>query len=370
MIQFGKVRNYLNQEFEFYIREWFLNAYKVNNDIYKTGDFNDTKTKRGDGSLVINIREKYLENRRKYYDEYLADSYNVFLCNKELKYIKNVKDFLTNGKSQELILCDKLRNTIYEFIILSNIDDRVIKDMFYLVEKYESNSYYLENIFEFEKEYYYEFKKYDKNKKNVYKKYELKEKELKEILSCLSKEFNGNELNNGEKEKLLRCILKTNESIYKILSGCSYNGVGSGLERIDNIRTIQSLLIEDNNHVKKLIEALIFNILEDYYTGEIEICKNKGNSKDLLFISYEKNYLNKIRDTINNNSYEIFCVNEIIRSSIYSAAVIKNDKIPNDLLCLAIKMKEYPNETNNIFDDTIYYTKCLGDISLFLDYLN
>ena len=29
---------------------------------WKTGDFNDTKTKRGDGSLVFNMREKYAKD--------------------------------------------------------------------------------------------------------------------------------------------------------------------------------------------------------------------------------------------------------------------------------------------------------------------
>ena len=58
MIQFWKVRNYLNQNSESLIPQWFPNDYKVNNDIYKTGDFNDIKPKVNDGSLVIDLIKK------------------------------------------------------------------------------------------------------------------------------------------------------------------------------------------------------------------------------------------------------------------------------------------------------------------------
>ncbi len=59
---FETIREYLNNDFERYISEWFPNVIKVNNGTWKTGDFNDTKTKRGDGSLVFNIREKYAKD--------------------------------------------------------------------------------------------------------------------------------------------------------------------------------------------------------------------------------------------------------------------------------------------------------------------
>ncbi len=56
------IRNYLNQNSESLIPQWFVNGYKADNHTYKTGDFNNTKTKRGDGSLVINIKEKYAKD--------------------------------------------------------------------------------------------------------------------------------------------------------------------------------------------------------------------------------------------------------------------------------------------------------------------
>ena len=57
---FKRVREYLNNDFETYIRQWFPNAKKCGNNIYKTGDFNDTESK--DGSLIFNLTEKYTKD--------------------------------------------------------------------------------------------------------------------------------------------------------------------------------------------------------------------------------------------------------------------------------------------------------------------
>ena len=59
---FENIRNYLNNNFETYISEWFPNAHKEGGFVWKTGDFNDTKTKRGNGSLVFNTKEKFAKD--------------------------------------------------------------------------------------------------------------------------------------------------------------------------------------------------------------------------------------------------------------------------------------------------------------------
>ncbi|MDR0571768.1 MAG: transposase [Rickettsiales bacterium] len=57
---FKTLRDYLNQDFESYIREWFPNAYRVNSITWKTGDFNDTKPiNKNKDSLSFNMRDKY-----------------------------------------------------------------------------------------------------------------------------------------------------------------------------------------------------------------------------------------------------------------------------------------------------------------------
>lgn len=61
-LDFETLKNILNNNFETYITEWFPNAYRVNNTTWKTGDFNDTKAKKGDGSLAINIKDKYAKD--------------------------------------------------------------------------------------------------------------------------------------------------------------------------------------------------------------------------------------------------------------------------------------------------------------------
>jgi hypothetical protein len=60
---FKVLKDYLNDGFELYIREWFPNAIRVSNTTYKTGDFNDTKPKnRNRGSLILNIKDKYAKD--------------------------------------------------------------------------------------------------------------------------------------------------------------------------------------------------------------------------------------------------------------------------------------------------------------------
>ncbi|MDR0571780.1 MAG: hypothetical protein LBG48_02920, partial [Rickettsiales bacterium] len=60
---FKTLRDYLNQNFESYIREWFLNAYRVNSITWKTGDFNDTKPiNKNKGSLSFNMRDRYAKD--------------------------------------------------------------------------------------------------------------------------------------------------------------------------------------------------------------------------------------------------------------------------------------------------------------------
>ncbi len=61
-LDFETLKNILNNNFETYITEWFPNAYRVNSTTWKTGDFNDTKAKKGDGSLAINIKDKYAKD--------------------------------------------------------------------------------------------------------------------------------------------------------------------------------------------------------------------------------------------------------------------------------------------------------------------
>lgn len=44
---FREVREILNQDFEILIKkDWFQNAYRVNDDIWKTRNFNDTKARK------------------------------------------------------------------------------------------------------------------------------------------------------------------------------------------------------------------------------------------------------------------------------------------------------------------------------------
>ena len=60
---FKILKEYLNNNFELYIREWFPNAIKVSSTICKTGDFNDSKPKnKNSGSLVFNLRDKYAKD--------------------------------------------------------------------------------------------------------------------------------------------------------------------------------------------------------------------------------------------------------------------------------------------------------------------
>ena len=61
-LDFETLKNILNNNFENYITECFPNVYRVNSTTWKTGDFNDTKAKKGDGSLVINIKDKYAKD--------------------------------------------------------------------------------------------------------------------------------------------------------------------------------------------------------------------------------------------------------------------------------------------------------------------
>lgn len=61
-LDFETLKNILNNNFETYITEWFPNAYRVNSTTWKTGDFNDTKAKKGDGSFAINIKDKYAKD--------------------------------------------------------------------------------------------------------------------------------------------------------------------------------------------------------------------------------------------------------------------------------------------------------------------
>jgi P4 family phage/plasmid primase-like protien len=57
------LKDYLNSNFEAYIREWFPNAYRINYTTWKTGDFNDSKPRnKNDGSLVFNMRDKYAKD--------------------------------------------------------------------------------------------------------------------------------------------------------------------------------------------------------------------------------------------------------------------------------------------------------------------
>ena len=61
--KFKIVREYLNNNFEYYIQEWFPNSYKASNDCYKTGNFDDKQVKnKTDGSLVFNLNEKYAKD--------------------------------------------------------------------------------------------------------------------------------------------------------------------------------------------------------------------------------------------------------------------------------------------------------------------
>jgi hypothetical protein len=60
---FKTLRDYLNQDFETYIREWFPNAHRVNSTTWKTGDFNDNPpTNKSKGSLTFNMRDKYAKD--------------------------------------------------------------------------------------------------------------------------------------------------------------------------------------------------------------------------------------------------------------------------------------------------------------------
>lgn len=102
---FKEVRDILNQDFEILIKDWFQNAYRVNDDIWKTGDFNDTKAKKGDGSLVIHMRDKYAKDFAT--GETAGDLISIYahrFCNgdqkralKELIQKYNLVDYLKNN---------------------------------------------------------------------------------------------------------------------------------------------------------------------------------------------------------------------------------------------------------------------------------
>jgi P4 family phage/plasmid primase-like protien len=57
--RFQVLKDYLNQDFETRIREWFPNGHRFGRD-WRTGDFNDTPPSKGSiGSLCFNLRDKY-----------------------------------------------------------------------------------------------------------------------------------------------------------------------------------------------------------------------------------------------------------------------------------------------------------------------
>uniref|UniRef100_UPI00262555D5 hypothetical protein n=1 Tax=uncultured Brachyspira sp. TaxID=221953 RepID=UPI00262555D5 len=331
--------------------------------------FNDKKyNKYLDIDDFIKITEENSNDWLEYYEK--INDENNFEWRKNIiehndSYNKTLlKEFINNSeKARTFDMCEILRNLIYNLGALAKKDDAELNEMLSFFIK-ESNQYFelFKEIFDLTiKEYNRAIAIEDKtNKKSNYHNSLNNIIKFKNIIIPITEITKDLELNDNEAKELTDNFIKIETAInYLVHNNLSAedNVILKKLEYIDYIQ------VNINKPLVKNVVEVILNVLKNELDSLINKYQNEYNDYELIFKSNEKKYLDTLKLIIDNNDYENYKNSEIIRSKIYSIAIL-NCSSPENVKPLIVKIKNFPNGLlDNIVDNFIFIRRCMCGIN-------